>query len=57
MRRARCGNASAKGGRVGEAKRELPTNVYRVASNGRVTIAVGADQLPGAPNGLAFAPD
>jgi len=51
--RQRVGQAAG----VGEAKRELPTNVYRVASNGRVTIAVGADQLPGAPNGLAFAPD
>ena len=36
---------------------ELPTNVYRIAPNGRVTVAVGADQLPGPPNGLAFSPD
>jgi gluconolactonase len=42
---------------VGEAQRELPTNVYRIASNGGVTIAVAADSLPGPPNGLAFSPD
>ena len=42
---------------IGAAQRELPTNVYRVAPNGRVTIAIGADLLPGPPNGLAFSPD
>jgi gluconolactonase len=42
---------------VGSAQQELPTNVYRVDSNGRVAIAVDADSLPGAPNGLAFSPD
>jgi gluconolactonase len=42
---------------IGGAKRELPTNVYRVDSMGRVTLAIGADALPGAPNGLAFSPD
>jgi gluconolactonase len=42
---------------IGDAKRELPTNVYRVAPNGRVSIAIGADLLPGPPNGLAFSPD
>jgi gluconolactonase len=41
---------------LGEAQRELPTNVYR-ADNGRVTVALGADELPGPPNGLAFSPD
>ncbi len=51
--RQRVGQAAG----VGDAQRELPTNVYRVAPNGRVTIAVGADQLPGPPNGLAFSPD
>jgi gluconolactonase len=51
--RQRVGQAAG----VGEAKRELPTNVYRVAPNGRVTIAIGADQIAGTPNGLAFAPD
>lgn len=42
---------------VGAAKGELPTNVYRVAPNGRLTLAIGADLLPGAPNGLAFSAD
>ena len=51
--RQRVGQAAG----VGDAQRELPTNVYRVAPNGRVTIAIGADQLPGPPNGLAFSPD
>ena len=51
--RQRLGQAAG----VGDAQRELPTNVYRVAPNGRVTIAVAADLLPGPPNGLAFSPD
>jgi gluconolactonase len=42
---------------VGAARRELPTNVYRVDANGRVTLVVDADSLPGPPNGLAFSPD
>jgi gluconolactonase len=42
---------------IGLAKRELPTNVYRVDANGRVAIAIGANELPGAPNGVAFSPD
>jgi gluconolactonase len=42
---------------VGAARRELPTNVYRVDTSGRVTIAVSASDLPGLPNGLAFSPD
>jgi gluconolactonase len=51
--RQRVGQAAG----VGEAKRELPTNLYRIAPNGRVTVAVAADELPGPPNGLAFSPD
>jgi gluconolactonase len=51
--RQRVGQAAGVGG----AQRELPTNVYRVAPNGRVTVAIGADELPGPPNGLAFSPD
>ena len=51
--RQRVGQAAG----VGDAQRELPTNVYRVAPNGRVTIAVAADLLPGPPNGLAFSAD
>jgi gluconolactonase len=51
--RQRVGQAAG----VGEAQRELPTNVYRIAPDGRIAIAVGADLLPGAPNGLAFSVD
>jgi len=51
--RQRVGQAAE----IGEAKRELPTNVYRVAPDGRVSIAIGADLFPGPPNGLAFSPD
>lgn len=42
---------------IGTAQRVLPTHVYRVDANGRVAIAIDADSLPGAPNGLAFSPD
>ena len=42
---------------IGSAQRELPTHVYRVDPSGRIAIAVDADSLPGAPNGLAFSPD
>jgi gluconolactonase len=41
---------------IGEAKRELPTGVYRVDPSGRVDLVVGEDQVPD-PNGLAFSPD
>jgi gluconolactonase len=51
--RQRVGQAAG----IGDARRELPTNLYRVAANGRVSIAVAADLLPGPPNGLAFSPD
>ena len=51
--RQRVGQAAG----VGDAQRELPTNVYRVAPDGRVAIAIAADLLPGPPNGLAFSAD
>jgi gluconolactonase len=51
--RQRVGQAAG----IGDAQRELPTNVYRIAPNGRVTIAIAADLLPGPPNGLAFSTD
>ncbi|HXD94956.1 MAG TPA: SMP-30/gluconolactonase/LRE family protein [Candidatus Acidoferrum sp.] len=41
---------------IGDAKRELPTAVYRVDPSGRVDLAVGEDQVPD-PNGLVFSPD
>jgi len=42
---------------AGTSKRELPTNVYRVDAKGQVAIAIGANELPGAPNGVVFSPD
>ena len=56
-RKACCSQRVGQRAEVGDAQRELPTNVYRVASNGRVTIAIAADLLPGPPNGLAFSAD
>ena len=40
----------------GNAKRELPTNVYRIDPSGRVDLVIGEDQVPD-PNGLCFSPD
>lgn len=42
---------------IGSAQRQLPNNVYRVDERGRIALAIAADALPGAPNGLAFSPD
>jgi gluconolactonase len=44
---------------VGSAKRDIPmANVYRVdGQNGRVDMMMSAANLPGNPNGIAFAPD
>jgi gluconolactonase len=50
--RPRLGQAAE----IGDAKRELPTNVYRVDPSGRVDLVVGEDQVPD-PNGLVFSPD
>jgi gluconolactonase len=50
---SRAGQAAG----IGSAQRQLPNNVYRVDERGRVAIAIDADSLPGAPNGLAFSPD
>lgn len=41
---------------VGLAKRELPTNCYRVDPSGRIDLVITEDQVPD-PNGLAFSPD
>jgi gluconolactonase len=41
---------------IGLAKRELPTNCYRIDPNGRVDLVISEDQAPD-PNGLAFSPD
>ncbi len=37
-------------------KRELPTNCYRVDTNGKIEIVVTEDQIPD-PNGILFSPD
>ncbi len=37
-------------------KRELPTNCYRVDTNGKIEIVVTEDQVPD-PNGILFSPD
>jgi gluconolactonase len=41
---------------IGLAKRELPTNCYRIDPSGRVDLVVTEAQVPD-PNGLAFSPD
>ena len=40
----------------GAAKRELPTNCYRVDPSGKVDLVVTEEQVPD-PNGLCFSPD
>jgi gluconolactonase len=42
---------------AGDVKRELPNNVYRVDTDGRVTLVLDQDTLGSAPNGIAFSPD
>jgi gluconolactonase len=41
---------------IGAAKRELPTNCYRVDTSGKVDLVVAEEQVPD-PNGLCFSPD
>jgi gluconolactonase len=41
---------------LGSYKRELPTNVYRVDTAGKVDLVVREEQVPD-PNGLCFSPD
>ncbi|KRE17727.1 gluconolactonase [Bosea sp. Root381] len=41
---------------IGEFKRELPTNTYRLDPSGRVDLVVPESQVPD-PNGLCFSPD
>src|SRR3954447_14290 len=41
---------------IGTAKRELPTNCYRIDPSGRVDLVVNESQVPD-PNGLCFSPD
>ena len=41
---------------IGTAKRELPTNCYRLDPSGRLDLVVTEEQVPD-PNGLCFSPD
>jgi gluconolactonase len=41
---------------IGQARRELPTNCYRIDPSGRVDLVVTEEQVPD-PNGLCFSPD
>ena len=41
---------------IGAAKRELPTNCYRIDPSGRIDLVVTEEQVPD-PNGLCFSPD
>ncbi|MGO4674709.1 SMP-30/gluconolactonase/LRE family protein [Bosea sp. 2YAB26] len=41
---------------IGMAKRELPTNCYRIDPSGRIDRVVTEEQVPD-PNGLCFSPD
>jgi gluconolactonase len=41
---------------IGLAKRELPTNTYRLDPSGRLDLVVAESQVPD-PNGLCFSPD
>ncbi|WP_439497532.1 SMP-30/gluconolactonase/LRE family protein [Bosea sp. (in: a-proteobacteria)] len=41
---------------IGAAKRELPTNCYRIDPSGRIERVVTEEQVPD-PNGLCFSPD
>ena len=45
-----------EGGATREVRRELPTNVYRVDPDGRLTLVIPEEQVPD-PNGLCFSPD
>lgn len=41
---------------IGTARRELPTNCYRIDPSGRIDLVITEEQVPD-PNGLCFSPD
>jgi gluconolactonase len=45
-----------EGGATHAVHRELPTNVYRVDTSGRIALVIPEEQVPD-PNGIAFSPD
>jgi len=55
-RQGRLNSRAGQPAGAGLAKRELPTNVYRVDPNGRLDLVVSEDQVPD-PNGIVFSPD
>jgi gluconolactonase len=52
----RLKNRLGQAAEIGGAKRELPTNCYRIDPSGRVDLVVTETQVPD-PNGLCFSPD
>ncbi len=54
--RGKLNNRLGQPAEIGIAKRELPTNCYRVDPSGRVDLVVTEEQVPD-PNGLCFSPD
>jgi gluconolactonase len=52
----RLKNRPGQAAEIGEAKRELPTNCYRIDPSGRIDLVVTEDQVPD-PNGLCFSHD
>jgi gluconolactonase len=52
----RLKNRLGQAAEIGAAKRELPTNCYRIDPSGRIDLVVTESQVPD-PNGLCFSPD
>jgi len=54
--KGRLKNRLGQAAEIGAAKRELPTNCYRIDPSGRLDLVVTEAQVPD-PNGLCFSPD
>lgn len=52
----RLKNRLGQAAEIGPARRELPTNCYRIDPSGRVDMVISEAQVPD-PNGLCFSPD
>jgi gluconolactonase len=52
----RLKNRLGQAAEIGNSKRELPTQCYRIDPSGRVDLVATEDQVPD-PNGLCFSPD
>jgi gluconolactonase len=55
-RQGRLKNRLGQAAEIGTAKRELPTNCYRIDPSGKIDLVVTEQQVPD-PNGLCFSPD